>query len=292
MKQHSLLACGELLWDLLPGGKSLGGAPANFACHVVLQGAHAAILSAVGEDPHGVEALAILDRFGLNTSLVQRSADAPTGTAKVILNAAGQPGFEITANAAWDRIGCSVGLGARLGEVDAVYFGTLGQRGSVSRDTIRRVVGLAQTRGLCRVLDVNLRRPVYDDGLIRESVALASVLKLSDEELPEVAAACGVVVGPDPKETLWNLRERYELQLVVLTRGAHGALLVSSSETIDQPGIPCVVRDTVGAGDSFTAAVAVGFLRGEPLAAVLRKACETASVVCSHVGGVPPPPSG
>lgn len=292
MKRPRLLACGELLWDLLPEGQTLGGAPVNFACHAALQGAQATILSAVGEDPHGEQALNILIRFGLNTSLVQRHADTATGTAKVILNSAGLPGFEITANTAWDYIEYGVELDARLGDIDAIYFGTLGQRGSLSRATIRRVVGLAHERGLCRVLDVNLRRPFYDDRLIRESVALASVLKLSDEELPEVARACGVVVKPDPSETLRNLRERFGLQMVILTRGSLGALLVSSNETIDQPGIPCIVRDTVGAGDSFTAAVAVGFLRGEPLATVLRKACETASVVCSHVGAVPAPPRG
>jgi len=289
VKQPSLLACGELLWDLLPGGAALGGAPVNFGCHAALQGAAVSILSAVGNDSRGNEALAILEGFHINTSLIRRMSNFPTGTAQVILNTAGQAGFEITANTAWDHLVWSEDLEARLTDADAIYFGTLGQRSPASRDTIRRVVSLARTRNIRRVLDVNLRRPFYDPSLIRESISLASLLKLSDEELPEVASACGVVVAPNPKDTLQRLLEQCQLEIVVLTRGPHGAILVSPGEVLDQPGIPCVVRDTVGAGDSFTAALTVGFLQGKALKDVLRQACETASSVCSQLGAVPQP---
>lgn len=170
----------------------------------------------------------------------------------------GKPSFEIHAGSAWDRVHWTAGLEARIANVDAIYFGTLGQRDEVSRATIRRALSLAKWRGILRVLDVNLRKPFYDPELIRESIALASVLKLSDDELPEVAAACGISVSQTAAETLQAVRERCRLALVVMTRGAEGALLVSSHGIIDQPGIPTTVVDTVGAGDSFTAAFVLG----------------------------------
>lgn len=285
----AILSCGEMLWDLFPAGPRFGGAPANFACHAALHGARVALLSAVGDDPRGREATAILRRFGLDPSLVQTIADAPTGTVGVSVDAAGKPTFEIHAGSAWDRIAWTPALETHLAGVDAIYFGTLGQRDPVSRATIRRALAVATSRGRLRVLDVNLRRPFFDAALIRESVAEATVLKLSDDELDAVLAACGVPPGPDPTASLRALLVRHRLDLVALTRGAAGALLVSATEVIDQPGIPTMVRDTVGAGDSFTAALVVGLLRGEPLNTLARVACETAAAVCAHAGALPEP---
>lgn len=283
----AILSCGEMLWDLFPAGPRFGGAPANFACHAALHGARVAILSAVGNDPRGREATAILRRFGLDPSLVQTIADAPTGTVGVSVDAAGKPTFEIHAGSAWDRIAWTPALETHLAGVDAIYFGTLGQRDPVSRATIRRALAVAQSRARLRVLDVNLRRPFFDDALIRESIAEATVLKLSDDELDAVLAACGVPHGPDPTASLRALLVRHRLDLVALTRGAAGALLVSPHEVVDQPGIPAVVRDTVGAGDAFTAALVVGLLRGDPLNTLARVACETAAAVCAHAGALP-----
>jgi fructokinase len=285
----AILSCGEMLWDLFPAGPRFGGAPANFACHAALHGARVALLSAVGDDPRGREATAILRRFGLDPSLVQTIAEAPTGTVGVSVDAAGKPTFEIHAGSAWDRIAWTPALETHLAGVDAIYFGTLGQRDPVSRATIRRALAVATSRGRLRVLDVNLRRPFFDAALIRESVAEATVLKLSDDELDAVLAACGVPPGPDPTASLRALLVRHRLDLVALTRGAAGALLVSATEVIDQPGIPTLVRDTVGAGDSFTAALVVGLLRGEPLNTLARVACETAAAVCAHAGALPEP---
>lgn len=290
MSTHpAILSCGEMLWDLFPAGPRFGGAPANFACHAALHGARVALLSAVGDDPRGREATAILRRFGLDPSLVQTIADAPTGTVGVSVDAAGKPTFEIHAGSAWDRIAWTPALETHLAGVDAIYFGTLGQRDPVSRATIRRALAVATSRGRLRVLDVNLRRPFFDAALIRESVAEATVLRLSDDELDAVLAACGVPPGPDPTASLRALLVRHRLDLVALTRGAAGALLVSATEVIDQPGIPTMVRDTVGAGDSFTAALVVGLLRGEPLNTLARVACETAAAVCAHAGALPEP---
>ena len=289
MSKTSILSCGEVLWDLFPEGARFGGAPANFACHAALLGGDVALLSAVGQDPRGDEVLAILRRFGIDTSLIQRIAAAPTGSVGVSLNAAGKPSFEIHADSAWDRLTWTTELESRLAQVDAVYFGTLGQRGANSRATIQRVVSEAKARGIPRMLDVNLRPPFYDAALIRESIAQASLLKLSDDELPEVASACAIVIEADPVATLRALLTRFQLDLVVLTRGAEGALLVSPVDSVDQTGIPTLVRDTVGAGDSFTAAVVLGLLRGEAHEVILRKACEIAAAVCAHSGAVPNP---
>ena len=288
-RKPRILSCGEVLWDLFPEGARFGGAPANFACHAAILGGQVTMLSAVGNDARGEEALAILRGFGVDTSLVQRVADAPTGSVGVRVDAAGKPSFEIHVGSAWDRIAWAGVIEARMAEVDAIYFGTLGQRGEMSRATIRRALTLAKARSILRVLDVNLRRPFYDAALIRESIAQASVLKLSDDELGEVAAACGIELDANPEATLRHLLTRFDLDLVVMTRGAKGALLVSAEDTVDQSGIPTVVVDTVGAGDSFTAAFVLGLLRGDAREIILRKACEIASAVCSQSGAVPNP---
>jgi len=286
-RKPRILSCGEVLWDLFPEGARFGGAPANFACHAALLGGDVTMLSAVGKDIRGDEAVTILRGFGVETTLVQRIADALTGSVGVNVDTAGKPSFEIHAGSAWDLINWTDALEAKLSEVDAIYFGTLGQRGAVSRATIRRVTELARESGMLRVLDVNLRSPFYDAALIRESIAHASVLKLSDEELSDVATACGIALDTKPEATLRSLLTRFGLHLVVMTRGAEGALFVSPNGVIDQPGIPTTVVDTVGAGDSFTAAFVLGILRGDAPEVILQKACEIASAVCSQSGAVP-----
>lgn len=284
-----ILSCGEVLWDLFPEGARFGGAPANFACHAALLGGEVTMLSAVGGDVRGDEAVAILQGFGVDTSLVQRIADASTGSVGVRVDSAGKPRFEIHAGSAWDRIEWSAALESRVLESDAIYFGTLGQRGEVSRATIQRALTAAKAHGVLRVLDINLRQPFFDDPLIRESIALASVLKISDEELPAVASACGIAMEATPAVMLRGLLVRYQLDVVAMTCGADGALLVSPDEIIAQPGIPITVRDTVGAGDSFAAALVHGLLRRDAHEAILRKACELASAVCAQSGAVPNP---
>ncbi len=287
MRQPKVLSCGEVLWDLFPEGARFGGASANFAFHAALQGAHLTLLSAVGQDARGDEALSILESFGIDTTLVQRLSGVQTGSVGVKLDAVGKPSFEIHANAAWDMIAWTDAVAARIGEVDAVYFGSLSQRGEISKATILQGLEVAKARGIARVLDINLRKPFYDKILIAESIARASILKLSDDELPEVATACGIALKENPEDTLRGLLVKFELEIVVMTRGAEGALLVSSTQVISQPGIPTLVKDTVGAGDSFTAAFIIGFLRKESLDHVLQKACETASAVCAQSGAVP-----
>lgn len=287
MIKPRILSIGEVLWDLLPDCARFGGAAANFACHAAILGGEISIASAVGADDRGNDAIKILQSFGIDTSLMQRIADAPTGSVGVLLDSAGKPTFEIHAGSAWDYVEWTTELEARIANVDAIHFGTLGQRNEISRTTIHKALGIAKERGVLRVLDVNLRKPFYDAELIRESIAWANVLKLSDEELSDVADAYGIPTSQTTTETLRALREKCGLDLVVLTRGAEGALLVSDQDTIDQAGIPCNVVDTVGAGDSFMAAFVLGLLRGESQQDNLRNACITASAVCAHSGAVP-----
>ena len=284
-----IVALGEVLWDVFPDGERFGGAPANFACHAALGGARVALAGAVGDDPRGKEAFRILRRYGIDTAAVQ-TADRPTGAVGVTLDAAGRPTFAIHEDSAWDRLAWSDALEAHLAAADAVCFGTLGQRESPSRGTIRRALDAAT--GAVRLLDVNLRPPFCDAAVVRESVRRAGIVKLSDEELPAVCAACGLDAADPPHVLLGRLRESAALDLVVMTRGADGAMLATPQGLVEHPGIATAVRDTVGAGDAFAAAFLLGLLRGDSHATCLHDACVVAAQACSHAGAVPEPPAG
>ncbi|MCP4782849.1 MAG: carbohydrate kinase [Fuerstiella sp.] len=287
MKRPAIISFGEVLWDLFPEGEQFGGAPANFACHAAILGANVTMVSAVGEDRRGRQAVDILKSYGIDVSLLQPVADAVTGTVAVEIDSDGVPAFTIHENSAWDRLDWNIQLEARVAAADAVYFGTLGQRSEVSRFTIRQCVKAARAAGIPRVLDINLRAPFYDSEVIRESVRHASILKLSDEELSEVCAGCGIDNRDPPDAQLRRVLDTNNLDLVVMTRGAEGAVLVTADEIVQHPGIPTNVHDTVGAGDSFTAAFLLGLLRGEPHDQMLHKACVNAVATCGHTGAVP-----
>lgn len=286
IRRPKIISLGEVLWDLFPDGERFGGAPANFACHAAILGADVSMVSAVGEDPYGNEAKNILRGYGIDVSLLQAIPGARTGTVGVALDNAGKPTFTIHDDSAWDRIAWNNDLESRVADADAVYFGTLGQRSEVARSTIRRCVETASQAGIPRVLDINLRPPYFDSQMICESIQLASMLKLSDDELMEVCAACGIASTAQPNVLLKELLDTQHLELVVMTRGAKGAVLMTPKEIVEQAGIPTTVRDTVGAGDSFTAAFLLGLLHGETHVQNLLKACSIASAVCAHSGAV------
>jgi len=283
----NVVSFGEVLWDLFPDGQQFGGAPANFACHASMQGASVTMISAVGADQRGRKALEILQGFGIDVSLVQTVPDAPTGTVSVTVDSAGKPTFMIHEDSAWDRMTWTDQIESRVVAADAVYFGTLGQRSETSRDTIRRAIQTARKSGIPSAVDINLRALFFDDELIRESIDLASILKLSDDELPEVISACGIESDAPVETQLCGLLESNDLDLVVMTRGPEGAVLATAHGIVRQQGIPVSVKDTVGAGDAFVAAFVLGVLRGEPHDLVLRTACEVAAAVCAHAGAVP-----
>jgi fructokinase len=287
MKPIKIMSCGEVLWDLFPSGEKFGGAPANVACHAAVLGAEVTMVSAVGDDERGRKAKDLMRRFGVDTTFMPVIQTAPTGTVGITFDQSAKHTFTIHENSAWDRIAWAPALAAAVESVDAIYFGTLGQRDEPSRSTIRQVLTLAKKRGIPRMVDVNLRKPFFDDAMIHESIVHASLLKLSDDEIATVASACNIPLTNDQPATLRALLHKYELDLVVMTRGAEGALLITPHTIIDQPGIPTIVRDTVGAGDAFTAAFTLGHLRGDAPATNLRKACEIAAAVCAHEGAVP-----
>ncbi len=290
MKSPQIISIGEVLWDLFPKGESFGGAPANFACHAAINGAKVTMVSAVGNDERGQDAIEILDKFGIDTSLVKTVSDAPTGTVGVEMDAHGSHQFTIHEDAAWDQLAWTSQLAAKITHADAVYFGTLAQRSASACSQIHRALNEAKSAGVLRILDVNLRAPFFDSQLIRKSIALASVLKLSEEELEAVAQACEIPLTEDPETALRSLLKRFDLEAVVMTRGAEGALFVTAENAIEQPGIPAKVVDAVGAGDSFTASLLVGLLRGEEVSSALHRACEVASAVCSQPGAIPEAP--
>jgi fructokinase len=277
-----------VLWDVFAGGEHFGGAPANVAVHAAGLGAEASMISAVGQDARGDEALRRLAACGVDCSAVARVADHPTGVVRVRVDAAGLPSYDIARGSAWDFIPWTAPVARAARRADAICFGTLAQASPESRATIRRVV--AATRETAwRLFDVNLRQSYYDAGLVVESLNLANAVKLNEEELPVVAGACGLE-SVTPVEQLRELCEHFALRLAALTRGACGSLLVSARGAWEAPAPRTEIVDTVGAGDAFTAALLVGILAGESPDAVNRRANAVAAYVCSQAGATPPIP--
>jgi fructokinase len=283
-KRFTIVALGEVLWDVFPDGPRFGGAPANLACHAAAMGAEVFMVSQVGNDQLGEKAIEALREHGVNTDHIGRSDDHPTGTVKVELDAAGKPLFTITANVAWDRIPWSDQLLDLATRTDAVCFGTLAQRHDISRRTIQEFLAAVPPAAL-RVLDVNLRAPFFDHAVIERSLELANVFKLSDDELPVIAPMLGI--DATESSTLAQLMQHYKLRLVALTRGKDGALLFDGKHSSQAQGQPVAVKDTVGAGDSFTAVLTLGILKGMSLDTINQRACEVAAYVCSQAGATP-----
>lgn len=280
-----IVSLGEVLWDLLPAGKQLGGAPANFAFHSGELGATSRIITRVGHDALGQE---ILDRFtalGLATDTVQIDPEAATGTVDVTLHPGGQPSYTIREGVAWDRIEVTSLARELVAQADALCFGSLAQRSEPSRTALRSLIALS-SRSTLRVFDVNLRPPFVDPGVIAGSLELANALKLNDQELPLVAQQFGLPTD-SARAAIVGLVQRFDLTLVALTRGDRGSLLWAEGDWSDHPGCPTTVVDTVGAGDAFTAALVVGWLAGHHLEALNAHANAVAAFVCSQAGGTP-----
>jgi len=283
-----VVGIGEVLWDLLPEGKQPGGAPANFAYHACALGANARVISRVGRDQPGLDLLDRLQKLGLPIDTIEIDPEAPTGTVSVTLDRTGQPSYLIHEAVAWDNL-----VGETPGRVavvtaDAICFGTLAQRFEPSRSTIRSLVQATPPNAL-RILDVNLRQRYYSADLIRESLALANVLKVNDAELPELARMFSLSGNENSQIT--ELAERSNLHVVALTRGGRGSLLFQAGRWSDHPGVATKVLDTIGAGDSFTAAMAIGLLLRWDLDKVNENANRVAAFVASSAGATPPLPA-
>lgn len=282
--RFTIAGLGEALWDLLPSGRQLGGAPLNFAYVASLLGNHAVIATRVGEDSLGREIRTELEGRRLDTSAIQSDRELPTGTVDVQFQN-GQPEYEIRRPAAWDAMEWSPEWQKIARTCDAVCFGTLAQRASESRSTVLKF--LESTRPDClTVFDINLRKPFYTREVIESSLHLAAVLKLNDVELPQVAKLLDLK-GDSRSMLMDELLRRFSLKIVLVTRGEHGAIATDGSELAEHPGFSVEVRDTIGAGDAFSAASTHCLLRGMSLKKTLEVANRWASWVASQAGGMP-----
>jgi fructokinase len=290
----NVIGVGEVLWDLLVTGPQLGGAPANFAYHAHALGAQTQVITRVGKDDYGREIIRRFHEMGLPETTVQIDDTVPTGTAKVALSGDGLAHFTIQENVAWDHIAVTPEALVAASEAHAICFGSLAQRSEPSRNTIQQLVAETPASGL-RVFDINLRQQFYSRGLIEESLQLANVLKLNDDELPTLAEMFGLTGLPEHqiKHQIEWLAHTFSLRLVALTRGANGSLLYQKDNDnnevrwSDCPSRPVKVVDTVGAGDSFTAAMVLGLLRKMDLDEINTIANEVARYVCSQPGATP-----
>jgi fructokinase len=285
-KAYTVVGLGELLWDVFPKGKELGGAPANFAYMTSLLGDYGIVASRVGSDALGRTAGRRLERIGLRSQYLQIDTKHPTGTVKVQVDPAGQPTFEIAEPVAWDFFEWTPEWERLAATADAVCFGSLAQRSAQSRATIRAFLKEVR-RGTTRVFDVNLRQAFYSADTLAESMKLTDIVKLNQEELAIVVKLLGHEFLNDERAARW-LRDTYNLQLVCVTRGAQGSLLVSASETSQHAGCRVVVADTVGSGDAFTAALVYHYLRRASLATLNEAANRMGGWVASQTGATPP----
>jgi fructokinase len=292
---HLILGIGELLWDMLPEGPQLGGAPANFGVMAGRLGNHAAILSRIGRDDLGRKAVNVLDPLPVDTSHLQIDPAHETGRVTVTLKQ-GQPDYVIHQPAAWDFLELSDEWLQLAERADAICFGSLAQRSLESRQTIQTLS--AQTSSTCvRVYDVNLRAPFYSGEIVQESLELASVVKMNDAEVPLVLALLGLQPVEEPGASKLRLgaeqllAEFPTLQMIAITCGSHGSLLVTRDEWHQHPGIPVQVADTIGAGDAFTAAITHYLLRGADLLTLNEAGNRWGAWLASQSGAMPALPA-
>lgn len=298
MKKY-VIGIGEALFDCLPEGRKLGGAPANFAYHVSQFGLNGCAVSAIGKDELGDE---IVDNFtvirdSLPTFNFQLSTvEQPTGTVKVTLDEKGVPQYEICLGVAWDNIPLTNSMLEIARQAQAICFGSLAQRSETSRETIQAFLDAAPADAL-RVFDINLRQSWYTAEVIAESLSRANVLKINDEELDVVATMLlgeptvpGTLIAEDPEKTRRVCRElisRYDLKMLILTCGAIGSYVFTAGEESYLATPKVQVADTVGAGDSFTATFVAQLLLGRSIRQAHEKAVAVSAFVCTQNGAMP-----
>ncbi len=288
--KKKVVGLGEVMWDLLPERTCLGGAPANFAYITTLMGDHGIVSSRVGEDSLGLEALRRMEELGLDIDHVQTDRDHPTGTVKVDLDRKGVARFEIAHPAAWDSLEWTLDWQYLAEEADAVCFGSLAQRSVSSRETIRHFLR-ATSPCTVKVFDVNLRQSYYSQEVLAESMGLADIVKLNDEELPKIMTL-GKFPRKDELSSARLLLDAYDLKLVCLTRGGKGSLLVRGADASEHPGFRVRVADTVGSGDAFTAGLLHEYLHGASLDLMNEVANLVGAWVTSEIGAMPTPKRG
>ena len=281
-ESFNIIGLGEILWDLLPDGKQLGGAPANFAYISSQLGNHGTVLSRVGNDERGKAILDELRSKNLSPDHIQIDEEKPTGIVNVSLKG-GQPVYEIVENAAWDFLELSGDCRKIAMTADAVCFGSLAQRNAVSQKTICEFINLTKK---LRIFDVNLRQDYFSQKVLRRSFNLANVVKLNHEELPVVAEMFEIKTI-NPIKTARRLLAQFGLKLICVTRGADGSVLVTKKEVSENAGLKIQVKDTIGAGDAFTAAMTHGILHRWGLNEINEFANKIGAFVASNTGAMP-----
>ena len=276
---------GEALWDVLPEGKKIGGAPANFAYHVSQFGLPSCVVSAVGDDALGKEIVENFTSKGLNQLIAE--VPYPTGTVQVEIDPAGVPQYEIKENVAWDNIPYTARLEQLAERTKAVCFGSLAQRNVVSRNTINHFLdAMPRTDDSLVVFDVNLRQGFYNKEILCNSMTRCNILKINDEELVTVSRMFGYP-GIDLQDKCWILLGKYNLKMLILTCGINGSYVFTPGNVSFQPTPKVEVADTVGAGDSFTAAFIASILKGKSVQEAHSRAVRTSAYVCTKKGAMP-----
>jgi fructokinase len=278
---------GELLWDIFPEGRQLGGAPANFAYMTSLLGDEGIVASRVGGDELGEEAKRRLQHLNLNTFYIQLDPTYRTGIVQVEVDAKGQPTFQIAQPVAWDAFEWTPAWQTLAQKVDAVCFGSLAQRCVQSRQTIFSFLKTIREE-TTRVFDVNLRQSFYSAQILADSAKQADIIKLNNDELPTVVQLLGFPFHDEESAAQWLLNT-FHIKLVCITRGARGSLLVTEYAKHEHPGVRVQVADTVGSGDAFKAALVYHYLRRDSLATMNEAANRMGSWVASQTGATPAP---
>lgn len=286
-KDHFVVVgLGELLWDVFASGKQLGGAPANFAYVTSVLGDRGIVASRVGNDELGTEARQRLSELGLECQHVQRDAEHATGTVQVSVDASGQPKFEITESVAWDFIAWTSDYEGLARQADAVCFGSLAQRSAESRSTIARFL-TACPESSTKVFDVNLRQHFFSAEIVRQSLRLADIVKLNHEELPRVMELAGLRYS-EMRAAMKTMLDAFDLKLICVTRAENGSILRTREAMDEHPSLKIQVKDTVGAGDAFTAGLIHCYLRQTSLKIMNEVANQMGAWVASNVGATPP----
>lgn len=284
-KRNLVVGIGEALWDILPEGKKLGGAPANFAYHVSQFGLESMVVSAVGKDKLGNEILENLSEKKLN--MLIEEVQYPTGTVQVELDNEGIPCYDIKENVAWDNIPFTDKLKSIAEKTTAVCFGSLAQRNIVSRETINTFLNLIPNKkGIYKIFDINLRQGFYTKEILCRSMEQCNILKINDEELVTVSRLFGYP-GIDLQDKCWILLAKYNLEMLILTCGVNGSYVFTPGNVsfVETPKVE--VADTVGAGDSFTAAFISALLMKKSVREAHQLAVNVSAYVCTQNGAMP-----
>lgn len=282
---HIIIGIGEALWDMLPGGKKIGGAPANFAYHISQFGLDSRVVSAVGKDALGNEILENFDAKQLRYHIAR--VNFPTGTVFANVDEKGIPVYEITENVAWDNIPFTDELEELARNACCVCFGSLAQRDPVSRATINLFLdAMSGKKEQFKVFDINLRQHFYTREILCESMLRCNILKLNDEELVLISRIFGYP-GIDLENTCRMLLGKYHLKILILTCGINGSYIFTSGAVSFVPTPRVQVVDTVGAGDSFTAAFCASVLKGRSVEDAHRLAVDVSAYVCTQPGAMP-----